>query len=311
MSARRSVSLTTGIVLVGVVVVAAVVSLVWLPYSLYDTSGGRLTPPGAEHWLGTDTLGRDLATQLLIGARIALATGIGAVLVGGVLGTAIGLAAAFARPWLDDTLSAVLDIVIAFPTLLVAMLLVAARGASLGTAIVAIGLVMAAVVARLVRILARRVLRQDYVTAARTSGTTWPRIVTQHVLPNIWPTLAVNLALQFGLAVLAEASLSYLGLGAPPPNASWGRMLQDAQQTAFEAPAGVLAPGLALVVLVIGANLLADGLRDVADPTRRGRRAARGAAPGLPAGAPVAGDGVGTAVGPVAAATDDPDGRPA
>jgi len=307
-SARRSVSLTTGAVLVGLVVVAAVVSLVWLPYSLYDTSGGRLTPPGAGHWLGTDTLGRDLATQLLIGARIALATGLGAVLVGGVLGTAIGLAAAFARPWLDDTLSAVLDIVIAFPTLLVAMLLVAARGASLGTAIVAIGLVMAAVVARLVRILARRVLRQDYVTAARTSGTTWARIVTEHVLPNIWPTLAVNLALQFGLAVLAEASLSYLGLGAPPPNASWGRMLQDAQQTAFEAPAGVLAPGLALVVLVIGANLFADGLRDVADPTRRGRRAAGTAAPGLQTGTS-GGDALGTAV-PVASPVD-PDGRPA
>lgn len=284
MSARRSVSLTVGIVLVGLVVVAAVVSLIWLPYSLYDTSGGRLTPPGGAHWLGTDTLGRDLATQLLIGARIALATGLGAVLVGGVLGTAVGLAAAFARPWLDDTLSAVLDIVIAFPTLLVAMLLVAARGASLGTAIIAIGLVMTAVVARLVRILARRVLRQEYVTASRTSGTSWARVVTEHVLPNIWPTLAVNLALQFGLAVLAEASLSYLGLGAPPPNASWGRMLQDAQQTAFEAPAGVLAPGLALVALVIGANLLADGLRDVADPTRRGRRATRGAAPSLQAG---------------------------
>jgi peptide/nickel transport system permease protein len=283
MSARRSVSLTVGIVLVGLVVVAAVVSLIWLPYSLYDTSGGRLTPPGGAHWLGTDTLGRDLATQLLIGARIALATGLGAVLVGGVLGTAVGLAAAFARPWLDDTLSAVLDIVIAFPTLLVAMLLVAARGASLGTAIIAIGLVMTAVVARLVRTLARRVLRQEYVTASRTSGTSWARVVTEHVLPNIWPTLAVNLALQFGLAVLAEASLSYLGLGAPPPNASWGRMLQDAQQTAFEAPAGVLAPGLALVALVIGANLLADGLRDVADPIRRGRRGTRGAAPSLPA----------------------------
>lgn len=308
MSARRSVSLTVGIVLVGLVVVAAVVSLIWLPYSLYDTSGGRLTPPGGAHWLGTDTLGRDLATQLLIGARIALATGLGAVLVGGVLGTAVGLAAAFARPWLDDTLSAVLDIVIAFPTLLVAMLLVAARGASLGTAIIAIGLVMTAVVARLVRILARRVLRQEYVTASRTSGTSWARVVTEHVLPNIWPTLAVNLALQFGLAVLAEASLSYLGLGAPPPNASWGRMLQDAQQTAFEAPAGVLAPGLALVALVIGANLLADGLRDVADPTRRGRRATRGATPSLPTGTTVGGDGVGT-VAPVAATPDDTDRR--
>jgi peptide/nickel transport system permease protein len=276
MSARRSVSLTAGIVLVGLVVLVALVSLFWLPYSQYDTTGGRLTPPGAAHWLGTDTLGRDLTTQLLIGARIALATGIGSVLVGGVLGTTIGLIAAFARPWLDDTLSAVLDIVIAFPTLLVAMLLVAARGASLATAIIAIGIVMAAVVARLVRILARRVLRMDYVTASRTSGTSWPRLIAEHVLPNIWPTLAVNLALQFGLAVLAEASLSYLGLGAPPPNSSWGRMLQDAQETAFEAPAGVIAPGLALVVLVVGANLLADGLRDVADPTRRRTRAPRG-----------------------------------
>ncbi|MDT0234788.1 ABC transporter permease [Curtobacterium sp. BRB10] len=273
---------------VGLVLVAAVLSLVWLPYSLYDTSGGRLTPPGAAHWLGTDTLGRDLMTQLLIGARIALATGVGAVLVGGVLGTVIGLVAAFARPWLDDTLSAVLDIVIAFPTLLVAMLLVAARGASLGTAVVAVGIVMAAAVARVVRILARRVLRQDYVTAARTSGTSWSGIVTQHVLPNIWPTLAVNLALQFGLAVLAEASLSYLGLGAPPPNASWGRMLQDAQQTASEAPVGVLAPGLALVVLVVGANLLADGLRDVGDPTRRGRGATRARSPRLQSGTPAA-----------------------
>ncbi len=167
-------SLVVGAVFVGIVLVTAVVSLFWLPYSLYDTTGGRLTPPGAAHWLGTDTLGRDLASQLLVGARIALATGLGAVLLGGLLGTAIGLVAAFARPWLDDTLSAVLDIVIAFPTLLVAMLLVAARGASLGTAIVAIGLVMSAVVARIVRILARRVLRQDYVTAARTSGTSWP-----------------------------------------------------------------------------------------------------------------------------------------
>ncbi|MDM7883966.1 ABC transporter permease [Curtobacterium sp. RHCKG23] len=282
--ARRSVSLVVGAVFVGIVLATAVVSLFWLPYSLYDTTGGRLTPPGAAHWLGTDTLGRDLASQLLVGARIALATGLGAVLLGGLLGTAIGLVAAFARPWLDDTLSAVLDIVIAFPTLLVAMLLVAARGASLGTAIVAIGLVMSAVVARIVRILSRRVLRQDYVTAARTSGTSWAGIVVQHVLPNAWPTLAVNLALQFGLAVLAEASLSYLGLGAPPPNASWGRMLQDAQQTAFEAPAGVLAPGIALVVLVIGANLLADGLRDVADPTRRGRGATRGRGSRLQAG---------------------------
>ncbi len=151
-----------------------------------------------------------------------------------MLGGLAGLLAGFANRWLDDTLAALLDILIAFPTLLLAMLVVAARGASLGSAIVAIGLAMSAIVARLTRVLVKRVLAMDYVTAARTSGVSWPRIVTAHVLPNIWPTLAVNLALQFGLAVLAEASLSYLGLGPPPPNASWGRLLQEAQSTVLD-----------------------------------------------------------------------------
>ncbi len=269
---RRSVTLAIGLVLVGLVVLVAVVSFFWLPYAPADISGGRLEPPGPEHWLGTDKLGRDLTTQLMIGARIALAVGIGAVAIGAVIGIAIGLLAAFATTWLDDTISAVLDILIAFPTLLLAMLIVAAQGASLGTAIIAIGLAMSAVVARLTRILAKRVLAQQYITAARTSGTSWAGIVRRHILPNIWPTLGVNLALQFGIAVLAEASLSYLGLGAPPPNASWGRLLQEAQGTVAVAPAGAIAPGVALVVLVIGVNLVADGLRDVADPTRRRSR---------------------------------------
>lgn len=269
---RRSVALGVGLTLVGVVVLVAVVSFFWLPYAQSDTSGTRLEQPSGAHWLGTDRFGRDLTTQLMIGARIALAVGIGAVVIGALIGIALGLLAAFATKWLDDTLSAVLDILIAFPTLLLAMLIVAAQGASLGTAIIAIGLAMSAVVARLTRVLAKRVLSQQYVTAARTSGTSWPGITVRHILPNIWPTLSVNLALQFGVAVLAEASLSYLGLGAPPPNASWGRLLQEAQGTVSTAPAGAIAPGVALVVLVIGVNLVADGLRDVADPTRRRSR---------------------------------------
>lgn len=227
-------SFVTGCVLVGFVVLVAAVSLVWLPYDPADTSGGRLAPPGGAHLLGTDKLGRDLLTQLMIGARIALAAGAGSVLLGAL---------------------------IAFPTLLLAMLVVAVREASLGSAILAIGLAMSAVVARLTRVLVKRVLAQDYITAARTSGGSWPRIIAEHVLPNIWPTLMVNLALQLGLAVLAEASLSYLGLGPPPPNASWGRLLQEAQATVLTAPVGAIAPGLLLVVLVIGTNLVADGLR--------------------------------------------------
>lgn len=270
--ARRSVTLGIGLALVGIVVLVAAVSLVWLPFAQGDTSGGRLQPPGGAHWLGTDRFGRDLTTQLMIGARIALAVGVGAVLIGAVVGVTIGMLAAFATRWLDDTISAVLDIIIAFPVLLLAMLIVAAQGASLGTAILAIGLAMSAVVARLTRVLSKRVLAQQYVTAARTSGTSWGGVVARHVLPNIWPTLGVNLALQFGVAVLAEASLSYLGLGAPPPNASWGRLLQEAQGTVAVAPVGAIAPGVALVVLVVGVNLIADGLRDVADPTRRRSR---------------------------------------
>ncbi|MET9483125.1 ABC transporter permease [Streptomyces sp. NPDC006638] len=266
---RRSATLITGGVLVGVIAALAVVSFFWLPYSLDDTSGTRLAGPGASHLLGTDKLGRDLLSQVMIGARIALESGLGAVAIGGVLGVAVGLAAGFAQRWLDDTFSAFLDVLIAFPTLLLAMLVVAARSASLGSAIVAIGLAMTAVVARLTRILVKRVLAQDYITASRTSGTSWFRVVTGHVLPNIWPTLAVNLALQFGLAVLAEASLSFLGLGAPPPNASWGRMLQEAQATVSIAPYGAIAPGVLLVALVVGVNLVADGLRDALDPTRR------------------------------------------
>jgi peptide/nickel transport system permease protein len=269
---RRSVTLGAGLTLVGLVVLVAAVSFVWLPYAQGDTSGGRLQPPGGAHWLGTDRFGRDLTTQLMIGARIALSVGIGAVVIGAIIGITIGMLAAFASRWLDDTISAVLDIIIAFPVLLLAVLIVAAQGASLGTAILAIGLAMSAVVARLTRVLAKRVLAQQYVTAARTSGTSWAGIVGRHVLPNIWPTLSVNLALQLGVAVLAEASLSYLGLGAPPPNASWGRLLQEAQGTVAVAPVGAIAPGVALVVLVVGVNLVADGLRDVADPTRRRSR---------------------------------------
>ncbi|MFI2213909.1 ABC transporter permease [Streptomyces sp. NPDC020141] len=269
----RSATLTTGCTVAGLIGLLALVSLFWLPYPSDDTSGGRLTAPAADHLLGTDRLGRDLFTQLMTGSRIAVQAGLGSVLIAATVGVTLGVLAAFAQGWLDDTLSVLLDILIAFPTLLLAMLIVAARSATLESAVLAIGLAQSAVVGRLVRVLVKRVLAQEYITASRTSGTSWPRIVAGHILPNIWPTLVVNLALQFGLAVLAEAGLSYLGLGAPPPNASWGRMLHEAQATFTTAPAGALAPGILLVALVIGVNLIADGLRDTLDPAARRRRA--------------------------------------
>ena len=270
--ARVSATLVIGVVLVSLVVLVAVVSLFWLPFAQGDTSGSRLEGPGAEHWLGTDKLGRDLFTQLMVGARIALLVGTGSVLIAAVLGIAVGLVAAFSRPWIDDTVSAWLDVVIAFPVLLLAMLIVAVQGSSIWSVILAIGLGMSAVVARLTRILTKRVLQQQFITAARTSGTGLWGIVFGHVLPNITPMLSSALALQFGIAVLAEASLSYLGFGAPPPNASWGRLLQEAQGTVMTAPAGAIAPGIALVVLVLGVNFIADGIGDVTDPKRKVRR---------------------------------------
>lgn len=269
---KKSLTLWAGAILVGLHVITGLLSLVWLPYDPNAFTGGRLEGATLLHWVGTDRLGRDLFTQLMIGSRIALFVGVGAVAIGAAIGVTLGLLAAFASKWLDDALAATLDILIAFPTLLIAMLVVAMSDtASLWSAVVALGIALSAIVARLTRILAKRILVMDYITAARTSGSSWLKIVAIHILPNIWPTLSVNFALQFGLAVIAEASLSYLGLGAPPPNASWGRMLQEAQGTVFTAPLGAIAPGLALVSLAIGVNLLADGLRERIDPTRSAR----------------------------------------
>lgn len=266
---RRSINLAVGGILFGAIAVIGLISLLWTPFTFDDTSGGRLQPPSAEHWAGTDRLGRDLFTQLMIGARLALTVGFGSVLIAAIVGIGLGLLAAVARRWVDDALTSLLDIAIAFPTLLLAMLIVAWRGASVDSAILAIGLAGSAVIARLTRIAATRVLAMDYVTAARTSGTGRLGIVFRHVLRNVWPTLIVPLALQFGGAVGAEASLSYLGLGSPPPNASWGRMLEEAQSTVLVAPTAAILPGVLLVAFIIGVNLLADGLRDIADPTTR------------------------------------------
>lgn len=269
---RRSVNLAIGGVLFGIIALVALVSLFWTPYGLEDTTGDRLLPPSAEHWAGTDRLGRDLFSQLMVGARLAMAVGFGSVFIAALVGVTVGLIAAIASRWLDDAISSLLDIAIAFPTLLLAMLIVAWRGASMESAILAIGLAGAAVIARLTRIAATRVLAQDFVTASRTSGTGSLRLIGLHVLPNVWPTLIVPLALQFGGAVVAEASLSYLGLGSPPPNASWGRMLQEAQSTVLVSPTAAILPGILLVATIIGMNLLADGLRDVADPATRSIR---------------------------------------
>ncbi|OKI56394.1 ABC transporter permease [Micromonospora sp. CB01531] len=271
----RSPSFVLGAAMLLAVLALALVSLVWSPYGLDHTDpAARLADPSARHWAGTDRLGRDQFTQLMLGARTAVGIGLASVAVAFIIGVPLGLLAATAGRFLENTVVGVIDIVIAFPTLLLAMLLVTVYGASTAVAISAIGIGVSAEVARLTRISASRVFTQDYVLAARTCGTGPLMILVRHVLANIWHTLLVQATLAFGVAVIAEASLSYLGLGTPPPAPSWGRMLQEAQSTVSVAPWNVLLPGLAVAVTVVGVNLLGDGLREVLDPQLRQERQA-------------------------------------
>ncbi len=268
---RLSPSLVAGSLMVSLTVIVGILATFWTPYPKNATgSGGRLEPPSSRFWLGTDKLGRDLFSQFLSGAHSAIIVAISTVLIAATLGLLLGILAAATKQWLDTGISKFVDILIAFPTLLLAMLVVTVRGASLSSAILAIGIAGSAVIARVTRINVARVLREDYVRAARTSGTRWLGIMAQHVLPNIFPMLLVQLMLLAGSAILAEASLSYLGLGAPPPAASWGRMLQEAQSTVSLTPVAALAPGLAIAWTVLGLNLMGDGIRDYTDPTLRG-----------------------------------------
>lgn len=270
---RLPLSLGAGVTMVGVVVLVGLLSFVWLPYPIDSVGdGGRLAPPSAEFWLGTDRLGRDLFTQLLAGARSALIVAASTVAIAGVLGVLIGVLAAAATRWLDLVLVNLIDVLIAFPTLLLAMLVVTVRGASLQSAVLAIGVAGSAVIARVTRVNAARVLREDFVTAATAAGTSRTGIMVRHVLPNIWPMLLVQLMLLASAAILAEASLSYLGLGAPPPAPSWGRMLLEAQSTIAVQPWGAIAPGIAVAWTALGLNLLGDGIREHSDPELRGGR---------------------------------------
>lgn len=263
---RATRSLTVGAVLVGLVVAVALVSLLWTPYGLTDGSGPRLGGPSAEHWAGTDRLGRDLLTQLMLGARAAVVVAVLTTTLAAIIGVTVGVLAASATRWLDAALQTVVDLLIAFPTILLAMLIVTVRGASTASVVAAIGIAGSAIIARVTRINAARVLREDYVTAARASGTGHWGVVLRHVLPNIAPTLLVQLMLLAGSAVLSEASLSYLGLGAPPPSPTWGRMLREAQSTITTAPTSAIFPGLGIAAFVLGLNLLGDGIRERRDP---------------------------------------------
>jgi len=265
--ALRHRSFVSGGLLVAVLLVCSVLSLVWSPWNPAEIDiPNKLAPASASHWFGTDSLGRDVASQLLVGSQNSIVVGVIAVGIGLVFGVALGLLAAARKGWVDEVLMRAADFTFAFPALLMAIMLTAIYGPGLVVSIVAIGIFNIPVFARITRSAAAAVWSREYVTAARACGKGPFSITLQHVLPNILSVLIVQATIQFAIAILAEAALSYLGLGTQPPQPSWGRMLNEAQAQMFQAPMLAVYPGVAIALSVLGLNLMGDGLRDLLDP---------------------------------------------
>lgn len=261
-------NLVVGALLALVFIVAALLSLVWTPYDVTQLDiGNKLKDPNVTNWFGTDHFGRDIFSMIMVGARTSISVAVIAVGIGLLLGVPLGLAAAARRgSWLDEIIMRMNDLVFAFPALLIAIMITAVFGPSAVNAIIAIGIFNIPVFARLTRGAALSLWTRDFILAARVAGKTLPQISREHILPNILNLLIVQGTIQFSLGILAEAGLSYVGLGAQPPVPSWGRMLAESQTMISFAPHLALFPGLAIVMTVLGLNLFGDGLRDHFDP---------------------------------------------
>ena len=266
---RRTANLTVivGGALVGLVVLACLVSFFWLPYdpTVVDATV-RLQGPSAAHWLGTDSFGHDIASVIIAGSRTTLLVGVVAVAVAAVIGVPIGVIGGSTGRRAGTWLMRWNDIMQAFPALLLAIIFGAIWGGSAVTAMIALGIGTAPAFARVSRGSTMQVMSREYILAARAAGRGWWFTAVRHILPNIGGVLIVQASVNFAVAVLAEAELSYLGLGTPAPTPSWGRMLQESQTYVFGNPLLVVWPGCAIAVTVLGFNLLGDGLRDILDP---------------------------------------------
>lgn len=273
LAALKTPSFVTGAVLTATFVLLAAVSFVWLPYDIVIAPSAKFQPPLGAHLLGTDHFGRDILAMIMVGARTSIAVALIAVGIGILAGTPLGLlAAAWSGSPVDDIVMRTNDLVFAFPALIIAILITALLGPGAVNAIIAIGIFNIPVFARLSRGAALSLWQREFILAARVSGKGSARISLEHILPNIANTLIVQATIQFSLGILAEAALAYVGLGAQPPNPSWGKMLADAQTMISLAPHVAIVPGLTIVLFVLGINLMGDGLRDVLDPQLRRSR---------------------------------------
>ncbi|WP_238371724.1 ABC transporter permease [Heliomarina baculiformis] len=268
-------NLIIGAFLTAVFVLAALVSFIWTPFDHTAMSiPDKFQRPNGVHLLGTDHFGRDILSMIMVGARTSIAVALVAVGIGMGFGVPLGLAAAARKgTWLDEVIMRGNDLVFAFPSLVIAILITAVFGAGAINAIIAIGIFNIPVFARITRGAALSLWEREFIMAARVSGKSATRISFEHILPNVMNLLIVQGTIQFSLGILAEAGLSYIGLGAQPPTPSWGRMLADAQTLVSIAPHIALIPGVAIILTVLGLNLMGDGLRDYLDPRLRVSRA--------------------------------------
>jgi peptide/nickel transport system permease protein len=264
---RRSQSFVVGGIMTGFLLVCALVSLFWTPGSAYDIIiDDRFLPPSADHWLGTDQFGRDIVSMLMTGTQNSIVVAVVAVSIGLIIGVNLGLLASARRGWTEEIIMRMSDFSFAFPAILSAIMLTAILGPGGVNSILAIGLYNIPVFARLTRGTANAIWAREFVMAARAAGKGKLRITFEHILPNILSIIIVQATILFAIAILAEAALSYLGLGTQPPHPSWGRMLNEAQALMFLDPMQAIYPGLTIAIAVFGLNLLGDGFRDVLDP---------------------------------------------
>ena len=263
-------SFVIGIILSFIMLLTGIVSLFWTPYSveLLDIPH-KLQGASTAHWLGTDHFGRDVFSMLMVGAWNSMLVSVFAIGFGAGIGVPLGALAAGKRGWVEETVMRFNDFAFAFPALLTAVMLAAVYGPGTINSVLAIGIFNIPVFARITRGSALSIYKREFILAARTSGKGEVRIAMDHILPNIASVLIVQGTIQFALGILAEAGLSYLGLGTQPPMPSWGKMLSESQTMMFFAPQLAILPGMAIVLTVLGLNLLGDGLRDILDPRLR------------------------------------------
>lgn len=267
---KKNKGALVGMVTILIFILIAIFAPLLAPYGVNDQSlANRNLPPSASHWFGTDDFGRDILSRIFFGARISLWVGFVSVLGSIIVGSLFGIIAGYYGRWIDGIISRIFDIMLAFPSILLAIAIVAVLGPSLQNALIAIAIINIPNFGRLIRSKVLSVKQEEYIMAAKAIGMKDSRILISHVLPNCITPIIIQGTMAIATAIIDAAALGFLGLGAQPPTPEWGKMLADSRQYIVQAPWTVIFPGVAIMLTVLGFNLMGDGLRDALDPKMR------------------------------------------